>query len=132
MIVVRLEMWPKGDSSKARSLGVATIANVGGNASTGDYECRLFKAPEYSRQAERRPLEQMLLRPLAKETWRKGRVLGFARQRLGPWDLLFRALGKLISDRSPGEEFDEDVEGAAFDDSDWPRRAWPRRGWPFG
>jgi hypothetical protein len=111
MIVIKLEMWPRGDHSRARSLGVATIANVGGTADTGDYEVRLFKAQEYSRQAETRPLQEMLTRPLAKETWRKGRVEGFRRLKLGPWDLLFRALAQLLADRNPGAA---DVTGDAF------------------
>lgn len=93
---------------------MATIANVGGTIETGEYEARLFKSPEYSKAAETRPLEQMLTRPMAKETWRKGKVAGFPRVRLGPWDLLFRALGSLISDRNTGVEFNADVRGDEF------------------
>lgn len=116
MLVIKIELWPRGDHTRARSLGVATIENVGGDPKTGDYECRLFKAPEYSKQAETRPLHEILTKPKAKETWRKGRVEGFARLRLGPWDLLFRALGALISDRSQGVEFNADVRGDSFGD----------------
>lgn len=101
MIVVRLEMWPKGDHARARSLGIATISNKGGTAESGDYECVLFKAPEYSRNAEKRPLHEMLNRPLAKEIWRRGVVDRFQRLRLGPWDLLFRALASAVQDRNP-------------------------------
>lgn len=114
MLIIRIEMWPKGDHTRARSLGIATIANVGGTAEAGDYEARLFKSPEYSSSAEKRPLELMLTRPTAKETWRKGTVEGFKRLRHGPWDLLFRALGSLISDRNPGVEFNADVRGDSF------------------
>jgi len=109
MIVIKLEMWLKGDHTKARDLGVATISNVGGDAITGDYECRLFKAAEYSSAAGKRPLHEVAKKPLAKEIWRKGRVEGFPRSRLGPWDLLLRALGALVSDRSPGVAFDAEV-----------------------
>jgi hypothetical protein len=101
MLVIRIEIWPRGDHTAARSLGVATISNVGGTLETGNYECRLFKAPEYSKQAETRPLHQMLTQPLAKETWRKGYVEKFPRRRLGPWDLVFRALGAVIRKRNP-------------------------------
>lgn len=114
MLVIKIEMWPKGDHTRARSLGVATITNVGGTTDEGNYDCRLFKSPEYSKQAERRPLDQMLHRPLAKETWRVGRLEGFPRQRLGPWDLVFRALGELISNRNPGVAFDAEVMGHEF------------------
>jgi hypothetical protein len=100
MIVIKLEIWPKGDHTRARNLGTAAIWNVGGDADTGDYECRLFKSPEYSRTNAGRSIEEMCTRPLARETWRKGRVEGFLRARLGPWDLLFRALGAMIRDRN--------------------------------
>ena len=100
MLVIKIEMWPRGNHAKARPLGVATIANVGGDAKVGDYECRLFKSPEYSKNAETRPLHEMLTKPLAKETWRKARLNGFPRLRLGPWDLLLRALVAMASDRN--------------------------------
>ena len=124
MLVIKIEMWPMGDHTRARSLGVATIANVGGNADTASYDCRLFKAPEYSKQAETRPLHEILTKPKAKEVWRRGLVGGFRRRTLGPWDLLFRALGALISDRNTGVEFDADVRGDSFgtdDDGAWER-----------
>jgi hypothetical protein len=112
MLVVKIEMWPQGDHTKARSIGVATIANTGGDTTLGDYECRLFKSPENSKKA--RPLHEMLTRPKAKETWRKGTVQGFPRIKLGPWDLLFRALGALVSDKNTGVEFNADVRGDSF------------------
>jgi hypothetical protein len=101
MIVIELKMWPKGDHTRARSLGIATISNEGGRADSCDYEVILFKAPEYSKQAEKRPLHEMLNRPLAKEIWRKGIVKAFPRLRLGPWDLLFRALAVAVKLRNP-------------------------------
>ena len=53
-------------------------------------------------------------KPLVREVWRSGRVAGFRRREDGPWDLLFRALGALISDRNPGVEFDANVRGDKF------------------
>jgi hypothetical protein len=100
VIVIKLEMWPKGDSSRARSLGVGTISNVGGSADTGDYEVRLFKSAEYSRTAETRPLEERLRRPLARETWKLAAVHAFPRVRLGPWDLLLRGLCAAVGMRN--------------------------------
>lgn len=101
MLVIKIELWPKGNYKAARSLGVATISNIGGDNATGDYECRLFKSAAYSSQAEKRPLEEMCTRPLARETWRVGTLKGFPRLDLGPWDLLFRALGLLVGMRNP-------------------------------
>jgi hypothetical protein len=100
MIVVKLEMWPKGDPTKARSLGVATISNVGGTTSSGDYEAVLLKSEEYTR-GPLRPLEDRIRDPKVSEIWRKGQIYGFDRVKLGPWDLLFRALGGLVSNRNP-------------------------------
>jgi hypothetical protein len=122
LIVIKLEMWPKGDHRLARSLGVGTIANVGGTADTGEYEVRLFKSREYSRGAEARPLHEMLTRPTAKETWKKGVVSMFPRLKLGPWDLLFRALAACIDSRNTGFLFRAglsfDVRGETFGDGE--------------
>ena len=102
MIVLRLEMWPKGDAKRARPLGLATISNAGGTASRGDYEVRLFKSPEYSPALRKtvRPIGEMLTRPLSRETWKIGTVKDFPRLRLGPWDLLLRALVATVAGRN--------------------------------
>lgn len=83
MIYVRIEIWPKGDRSRARLLGEGHITNVrppDGTSRTldvGHYEVALMRSPEYS------------VRP---GIWKQGHVGNFPRQRLGPWDLLLRAL----------------------------------------
>lgn len=87
MIVCKLEMWPGGREDLAYSLGVATIANVGGDASTGEYDVKLFKAERYSPKSG---------------VWKRGKVAGFPRLRLGPYDLLLRALAACIGQRNPG------------------------------
>jgi hypothetical protein len=38
MLVLKLEIWPKGDETKARVVGEATLSNVGGDELAGDYE----------------------------------------------------------------------------------------------
>ena len=114
MLVIKILLWPRGDHTRERELGVATISNVGGTLQTGNYEAVLLKSGEYSAAARARPLEQRATRPLSKEVWKRGAVEGFARQRLGPWDLLFRALGSLIDRRNPGVSFDAEVRGDEF------------------
>lgn len=37
MIMIRIEMWPHGDSSRKRDLAAITIANVGGDHERGNY-----------------------------------------------------------------------------------------------
>lgn len=86
MIVVRIELWPGGREAEKREIGVARIANVGGTETVGDYDVRLLKSPEYAKNPG---------------LWRRGRVEGFPRKRLGPWDLLYRALRATIGERNP-------------------------------
>lgn len=91
MLVIRIELWPKGDESRAREIGRGLIANVGGTDQVGDYEVRLLKSAEYAKSYDpRRP-----------GVWRRGTVAGFPRLRLGPWDLLLRALVAACGARSP-------------------------------
>jgi hypothetical protein len=93
MIVVKVELWPKGDANRAKTLGVASICNVGGDLALADYECRLFKWRD-------KTVEKLVLKPLAKDTWKRGRVEGFGRITQGPWDLLYRTLAVLIGTRN--------------------------------
>ena len=73
--MVTIELWPHGQQAGKRVLGVAEIANLGtGTLESGNYEVRLLKWGE------------------GRRVWKKGQVLNFPRQRLGPYDLLFRAL----------------------------------------
>ena len=54
MIVVRMELWPSGDQSRAQDLGVAIIANEGESATDSNppYSVRLLKSPKYSKSQE--------------------------------------------------------------------------------
>jgi hypothetical protein len=81
MIVVRVELWPGGDPSKAVRLGTATIVNDGsGTASRGNYFAAFGK-----RGSTFRDLKQK--RPL-----RIGRVVNFPRKQQNAWQLLGLAL----------------------------------------
>ena len=87
MLVVKIELWPLGNEANAQPLGLATISNdATGSPAIGNYTVRIFKGKKYSR---------------AEGVWRTGRVLGFPRQQLGPWDLLYRALLATVKDRNP-------------------------------
>lgn len=90
MIYVRVELWPHGNPGRARLLGEATIANTADSAdrqNVGNYDVRLMKSPEYAKTSG---------------IWKRGRVEGFPRKRLGPWDLLLRALTATVGDRNGG------------------------------
>jgi hypothetical protein len=46
MIVVKIEMWPQGDSSKAREIGFMRIANEGDHPDhpkRGNYKARIMR-----------------------------------------------------------------------------------------
>ncbi len=94
MIYIKIAMWPGGDQTRERLLGEGTIANVGGDASFGDYQCLLFKSPEYSKH----PGDPA--RPKVSAIWKKGYTKRFPRSRLGPWDLLFRCLLTAVGSRN--------------------------------
>ena len=88
MIVIRVELWPLGFESRKREIGVARIWRTGGTVASGTYEVALLKSPEYASARN------------VGGVWRKGKVLDFPRRRLGPWDLLFRALRATVADRN--------------------------------
>lgn len=86
MVRVTIEILPGGDESKARKLGQVDIINdSSGTGETGNYTVRLHKSSEYA------------ARP---GIWRQGRISGFPRSRLGPYDLLYRALKAIVGGRN--------------------------------
>lgn len=87
MIVIKVELWPGGDESRAEDLGKAIITNVSGLADISAYEARLLKGAKYSRRPG--------------EVYKVGRVDAFPRadRRWGPWELLALALEATVGSR---------------------------------
>jgi len=83
MIRVTVELLPNGDESKARTLAVARIVNIGGTPERGDYRVTL------SRRNEPHSVE------------RTGLLTQFERTR-GPWELLHEALRVTLRPFNPG------------------------------
>jgi hypothetical protein len=81
MLVVRIELWPGGCEARKRTLATGTITNLG----TGSNTCGNYFAD---------------LRDAAGRSWRHGTVTDFPRNRLLAWDLLFRVLKNLVSNRN--------------------------------
>ena len=78
MIVVKIELWPYGDHTKSRLLGVCSIANDGtGDKKHGNYNVELSHAGKYLSKN--------------KGTWKRGRVEKHLR-RLSPYHLVYKAL----------------------------------------
>jgi hypothetical protein len=73
MIRVRIELCPLGDTSKPQLLGEVRITKK----PTGGYSVNLFKHR---------------MKRVGRSIWQRGKVLDFAQQPLGPYELLWRAL----------------------------------------
>ncbi len=78
MVVVKIEMWPHGDESKAYPLGQINIANDDtGTESSGNYKAELLHAGRYWGKPG---------------AYRTGQIKGFPRA-LSPYHLIARVLG---------------------------------------
>ena len=86
MIKVTIELI-SARTKKTSVLGIGEIANdATGTVEIGNYDVALSKwAPKES------------------ETWKKGRVEDFDRQKRGPWDLLYLALHSCVGKRNERE-----------------------------
>lgn len=83
MIVVTIELWPKGDQARKRHLGTAIITNdATGSEGLGNYRVTLSRRGQPDRP------------------WRLSQVRGFPRQQLGAYDLLYRALAACVGGRN--------------------------------
>lgn len=88
MIIVRVELHPSS-GGEPRELGQVIIVNDGkGTMTKGDYDVQLLKAAEYAKTPG---------------VWKRGKVKGFPRKMLGPYDLLYRALRACVADRNKEE-----------------------------
>jgi hypothetical protein len=82
MLRVTVELVPWGIESRAKVIATGTIANTGtGTPTSGDYRIEL--------------------RDAAGRKWKSGHIEEFPRKRLLAWDLLYRALKKLVGNRNP-------------------------------
>ena len=82
MLRVTVELVPCGIESRAKVIATGIIANTGtGTPTRGDYRIEL--------------------RDAAGRKWKRGGITGFPRKRLLAWDLLYRALGRVVGNRNP-------------------------------
>lgn len=96
MIVVRIEMWPKGFEAQKYPLGEIRITNVGGDERIANYGVIM----------KTRRLQSI---------WRTGTVMGFKKAALGPYDLLLRALIVCIGNRAPAYARQVQGDGPLFE-----------------
>lgn len=77
MVVVKIELWPGGDSSRAREIGRVNIANdMTRDQDRGNYNCALSHAGSYYGKPG---------------AWKTSRVTNHLR-RLSPYHLVYQAL----------------------------------------
>lgn len=83
MVVIKVELWPRGNSKEAELIGMATIINDGSSPrdTRGNYNYSFSKRG-------------------GKGILRQGMVKGFPRKDLGAWDLLYRALRNAFGSRN--------------------------------
>ncbi len=83
MIKITIELLPFGSEKHKKHLGTAIITNIGsGTKYSGNYKYNLSKKGN------------------PKNTWREGKISGFPRKKLGAYDLLFRVLRDVVSERN--------------------------------
>jgi hypothetical protein len=81
LIRVTIELIPLGFENRKKTIGELTIVNDGtGSQTSGNYQVTLMKSS-------------------SKRIWKLGTVKNFPRKRLGPYDLLLRALQDCIGVR---------------------------------
>lgn len=84
MLVVKIELWPRGDRTKSREIGRTYIANVSGGGKRADYEVAVCR-----KGSNKCPLVPN--RPAIKAA-RRGEVKDYPRLSYNVWRLVIRAL----------------------------------------
>lgn len=88
MLVCSIDLWPRGDSTRAENIGCVVIANDGtGTVREGNYRCALTHSGRYRQRAG---------------PWRGGRVTGHIRQ-LSPYHLVLKAIEACLKQGSTTE-----------------------------
>jgi hypothetical protein len=77
MLMVKIEMWPHGDSSRKRDLAAIAIGNVGGDAETGDYEYLVSHQIDSAYARDWCGHEAFAAH--GQGAWKRGKVTGFKR-----------------------------------------------------
>jgi len=82
MVVVKIELWPHGDASKAKPIGQVniTLESAAFDETIGDYSVELLHAGIYWDRPG---------------NWKTGRVAGHRRE-LSPYHLVMRAIAACI------------------------------------
>jgi hypothetical protein len=104
MLVIKIELWPRGDRTKAREIGRTYIANVGGDTERGDYEaavCRRGTTSQLATDPDWYHRTPMPLDPSGPKATRTGSVHDYPRQSYNVWRLVIRALLSCFPEERP-------------------------------
>lgn len=94
MIVVKIELWPKGEEKRAKELGRTYIYNKGdGTAAKGNYEVRVCRKGSFHKTGR-----EIVA---AKGFTRTGKVLGWPRLTQNIWRLAIRSLLACFPEEAP-------------------------------
>lgn len=112
MLVVKVEMWPNGDPSKARVLSAATFALEGiqraaeaGGGVVRSHAVKILKDADFIPGGGARFSDsQVYQAPTQRDVWKEGRITGHITGRQGPhargtWDLIGGALKVILGHR---------------------------------
>ncbi len=84
MIVVKIELWPKGEESLKKELGRTYIHNCGGTDKKGDYKVRVCRKGDF--EPDREKIVD------GKNCTRLGEVFNYPRKSYNVWRLIIRSL----------------------------------------
>ena len=80
MIVIKIELWPKGNADKSKEIGRAYLWNDGsGTKNVGHYKGKVMRRG-------------------SQKIWKEGTVKNFPRLRLKVWNLVYRFLDNILKE----------------------------------
>jgi len=89
MLRVTIDLIPFGLDKLKKTIGIMEIANTGsGTKTSGNYRFIVYKKN-------------------SKTAWKTGELLGFKRKRFLAWDLLFKCLENVLSERESVKTYDK-------------------------
>ena len=109
MIVVKIELWPRGVEARAKEIGRMFVANIGGTHDRGDYSVAVARrgSTEVPRQlvadamaAQGAEIDSESLAEYPEAT-RAGQVKNYPRLSYNVWRLISRALRASFPEESP-------------------------------
>lgn len=84
MLVIQVQMWPRGDKTKAYSMGTLTLS----------------LDPDTLPEDQLRNYVWRITKFQDKGTWKTGRIEGHNPKTRGPWDLIYRILKQAVGVRN--------------------------------